>query len=83
MPVVYGATQISDRLGYIYYKDGQDPLAQPHYILINDARPQSNIYFKSWQGQAVGDMELAQWDKTTEGLTTGKNKDTKIYGTSY
>lgn len=83
MPVVYGATQISDRLGYIYYKDGQDPLTQPHYILINDARPQSNIYFNSWKGQAVGDMELAQWDKTTEGLTTGKNKDTKIYGTSY
>ena len=83
MPVVYGATQISDRLGYIYYTDGQDPLTQPHYILINDARPQSNIYFNSWQRQAVGDMELAQWDKTTEGLTTGKNKDTKIYGTSY
>lgn len=83
MPVVYGATAISDRLGYIYYKDGQDPLAQPHYILINDARPQSNIYFNSWKGQAVGDMELAQWDKTTEGLTTGKNKDTKMYGTSY
>ena len=83
MPVVYGATAISDRLGYIYYKDGQDPLAQPHYILINDARPQSNIYFNSWQRQAVGDMELAQWDKTTEGLTTGKNKDTKMYGTSY
>lgn len=83
MPVVYGATAISDRLGYIYYKDGQDPLAQPHYILINDARPQSNIYFNSWKEKAVGDMELAQWDKTTEGLTTGKNKDTKMYGTSY
>lgn len=83
MPVVYGATQISDRLGYIYYKDGQDPLTQPHYILMNDARPQSNIYFNSWKGQAVGNMELSQWDKTTKGLTTGKNKDTKIYGTSY
>ena len=83
MPVVYGATQNSNRLGYIYYKDGQDPLTQPHYILINDARPQSNIYFNSWRGQAVGDMELSLWDKTTEGLTTGKNKDTKIYGTSY
>lgn len=83
MPVVYGATAISDRLGYIYYKDGQDPLTQPHYILINDARPQSNIYFNSWKEKKVGDMELAQWDKTTEGLTTGKNKDTKMYGTSY
>ena len=83
MPVVYGATQNSNRLGYIYYKDGQDPLTQPHYILMNDASPQGNIYFNSWRGQAVGDMELSLWDKTTEGLTTGKNKDTKIYGTSY
>ena len=83
MPIVYGATEKYNRIGYIYYKDGQDPLTQPHYILINDARPQSNIYFNSWRGQAVGDMELSLWDKTTEGLTTGKNKDTKIYGTSY
>lgn len=84
MPVVYGATQKSNRFGYIYYKDGQDPLTQPHYILINDARPQSNIYFNSWKGQAVGDagMELAKWDKGSESLY-GKPKDTKIYGTSY
>lgn len=83
MPVIFGATANYNRLGYVYYKDGQDPLAQPHYILMNDASPQGNIYFNSWRGQAVGGMELAQWDKTTEGLTTGKNKDTKIYGTSY
>lgn len=84
MPVIFGATQNYNRLGYIYYKDGQDPLAQPHYILMNDASPQGNIYFYSWkEGQAVGDMELSRWDKATEGLTTGKNKDTKMYGTSY
>ena len=84
MPVVYGATQNSNRVGYVYYKDGQDPLAQPHYILINDARPQSNIYFNRWKGQTLNDnMELAQWNSTTEGLNTGKNKDTKMYGTSY
>lgn len=82
MPVVYGATQISDRLGYIYYKDGQDPLTQPHYILINDARPQSNIYFNSWNGQAVGNMDLSNWSEAEESLF-GKNKDTKMYGTSY
>lgn len=81
MPVVYGATRISDRLGYIYYKDGQDPLTQPHYILINDARPQSNIYFNSWKGQAVENMELSNWDN--EGSLWGKPKDTKLYGTSY
>lgn len=82
MPVVYGATQISDRLGYIYYKDGQDPLTQPHYILINDARPQSNIYFNSWKGQAVGNMDLSNWSEAEESLF-GKSKDTKMYGTSY
>ena len=84
MPVIFGATQNSNRVGYVYYKDGQDPLAQPHYILINDARPQSNIYFNRWKGQTLNDnMELAQWNSTTEGLNTGKNKDTKMYGTSY
>lgn len=82
MPVVYGATQISDRVGYVYYKDGQDPLAQPHYILINDARPQSNIYFNRWKGQAVGNMELEGWNSTTKSLGSYA-KDTKMYGTSY
>lgn len=82
MPVVYGATAISDRLGYIYYKDGQDPLAQPHYILINDARPQSNIYFNSWKGEAVGNMALSNWSEPQESLW-GIPKDTKMYGTSY
>ena len=83
MPVVYGATQISDRVGYVYYKDGQDPLAQPHYILINDARPQSNIYFDSWKGQTLNNnMQLERWSSTTESLE-GYAKDTKMYGTSY
>lgn len=82
MPVVYGATDISDRLGYVYYKDGQDPLTQPHYILINDARPQSNIYFNSWKGEAVGNMALANWSQAQESLWNIP-KDTKIYGTSY
>ena len=83
MPVVYGATQISDRVGYVYYKDGQDPLAQPHYILINDARPQSNIYFNSWKEQTLNNnMQLERWSSTTESLE-GYAKDTKMYGTSY
>lgn len=84
MPVVYGATRISDRVGYVYYKDGQDPLAQPHYILINDARPQSNIYFNRWQGQTLNDnMQLGEnWNSTTESLGSYA-KDTKMYGTSY
>lgn len=83
MPVVYGATAISDRVGYVYYKDGQDPLTQPHYILMNDARPQSNIYFNRWKGQTLNNnMQLERWSSTTESLE-GYAKDTKMYGTSY
>lgn len=82
MPVVYGATEKYNRIGYIYYKDGQDPLTQPHYILMNDASPQGNIYFNSWRGQAVGGMELSHWNSTTESIGSYA-KDTKMYGTSY
>lgn len=86
MPVVYGATEKYNRIGYVYYKDGQDPLTQPHYILMNDASPQGNIYFNSWRGQAggqaVGGMELSHWNSTTESIGSYA-KDTKMYGTSY
>lgn len=83
MPVVYGATEKYNRIGYVYYKDGQDPLTQPHYILMNDASPQGNIYFYSWkEGQAVGGMELSHWNSTTESIGSYA-KDTKMYGTSY
>lgn len=82
MPIVYGATEKYNRIGYIYYKDGQDPLTQPHYILMNDASPQGNIYFNRWRGQAVGGMELSHWNSTTESIGSYA-KDTKMYGTSY
>lgn len=83
LPMVYGATQNINQLGYVYYKDGQDPLAQPHYILINDAQPLNNIYFNSWKGQALeNNMQLANWSEAEKSLF-GKSKDTKMYGTSY
>lgn len=83
LPMVYGATQNINQLGYIYYKDGQDPLAQPHYILMNDAQPLNNIYFNSWKGQALeNNMQLAKWSEAEKSLF-GKSKDTKMYGTSY
>lgn len=83
LPMVYGATQNINQLGYIYYKDGQDPLTQPHYILMNDAQPLNNIYFNSWKGQALeNNMQLANWSEAEKSLF-GKSKDTKMYGTSY
>ena len=83
LPMVYGATNNINRLGYVYYKDGQDPLAQPHYIVINDAQPLNNIYFNSWKGQKLeNNMQLANWNNAEEPLYC-KSKDTKMYGTSY
>ncbi len=84
LPMVYGATQNINQLGYVYYKDGQDPLVQPHYILIKDAQPLNNIYFNSWKRQALQDnMQLGNnWNSTTESLSSYA-KDTKMYGTSY
>lgn len=43
VPFIYGATIISDQFGYVYYKDGQDPLKQPHYILMKNGKPTTNI----------------------------------------
>lgn len=84
MPVVYGATQNSNQLGYIYYKDGQDPLTQPHYILISDARPQSNIFFDKWKGRVLIDnMKLSNWTTDINQPLWGETKDTKMYGTTY
>ena len=49
LPYIYGATGIYDQFGYVYYKEGEDPIKQPHYILMENAMPQENIYFNGWQ----------------------------------
>lgn len=89
VPFIYGATQNQDQFGYVYYKEGQDPLTQPHYVLMNDGRPDYNLYFDTWDtgktSNSVGNMQLAGW--TEEGaanaLSTGQTPDQKVYGTKY
>ena len=86
IPFIYGATWNTNQFGYVYYKEGQDPLSQPHYILIKDARPQSNIYKGGWQssGNAVGGMQLANWsNQPQEKLHWDFEDDDYIYGTKY
>lgn len=85
LPYIYGATGIYDQLGYIYYKDGEDPLKQPHYVLMDNAMPQENVYFNGWKdsgGDPVWNMELSLWseDKT---FTSGMAANTQVYGTKY
>lgn len=50
VPFVYGATSNNNQLGYIICDPDEDPLTQTHYILMNDGRPQSNVYQDSWKG---------------------------------
>ncbi len=93
LPFIYGATQNINQFGYVYYKDGQDPLAQPHYILMDDAKPASNIYFNEWTGVAdggVGSMELANWQKNEWAeeeaekiYIPGHTSKDLVYGTKY
>ncbi|MBQ6749456.1 MAG: LruC domain-containing protein [Bacteroidaceae bacterium] len=89
VPFIYGATNIQDQFGYIYYKEGQDPLAQPHYVLMSDGRPQSNLYWNSWgnSDNAVGEMQLANWNSNDEYNENepiyGKSADARVYGTKY
>lgn len=59
LPYVFGCTDYYDQFGYIYWKDGEDPLLQPHYVLMEDARPSSNIHYSD--GTYVGAMELSIW----------------------
>lgn len=73
LPFVYGATSIVDQFGYVFYKDGEDPLQQPHYILMEDGRPDVNLYLNSWQnGAATGwtGTSMSTWI-TQLGVTNG------------
>lgn len=71
---VYGATQLDNAFGYLYYKDGQDKSKAPRFILIKDARPDKNIFHDTWGGTAVGDMDLSVWSNY-EALVNDKDKE--------
>lgn len=82
VPFMYGSTDGQNRFGYVYYKGDlsyDEILAQPHYILMEDATPASNIFYDEW-GKAentVGPMGLAQACKD------GKDSQREVYGTEY
>jgi len=71
---VYGATQIVDAFGYLYYTDGQDKSKAPRFILIKDARPDKNIFHDTWGGTAVGNMDLSVWSNY-EALVKDKDRE--------
>ena len=91
LPYIYGATGIYDQFGYVYYKEGEDPIKQPHYILMENAMPQENIYFNGWQsaGTRIFNMLLSGWTGRDDIVITNRYSgegwpaDTKVYGTMY
>ena len=91
LPYIYGATGIYDQFGYVYYKEGEDPVKQPHYILMENAMPQENIYFNGWQsaGTRIFNMLLSGWTGRDDIVITNNYSgeewpaDTKVYGTKY
>lgn len=80
LPFMYGDTQKANRFGYVYYKDGENPLTQPHYILMENGRPSNNIYKTKWGENPVRDDELSNLVGTW-GAPGDPNME--IYGTEY
>lgn len=89
VPFVYGSTDNVNQFGYVYYKTPATEEAQqaalldifnkPHYILMEDGRPQSNIFWDTWKtGTPVKQMELSGiWNENSA------TNETKLCGTNY
>lgn len=63
VPYIFGCTDYCNQFGYIYWWDGEDPLLQPHYVLMEDARPASNVYY-DYYGNYNAEMgkALSNWN---------------------
>lgn len=64
LSLMYGATQRSDKFGYLYYQDGAtigEILQSPHYILLDDAQPMNLIEYSKAGG-------FADWNTISEDL---------------
>lgn len=69
LPFVYGATDIIDQFGYVIYDEGEDPLTKPHYILMEDGRPVTNIYNGVWNDGAESGFVGTGMSTWMSGLT--------------
>lgn len=98
LPYIFGCTAFSNQFGYVYWTEGQDPLLQPHYVLIDDARPTSNVYYNAYGTQAGGTavssdnmsstvlnaQNAGQWKDTEQGMLSYlAQANSEVYGTAY
>lgn len=70
LPFIYGATQKIDQFGYVFYTDDQDPLDQPHYVLMEDGRPDVNVYQNAWGSGTVTGFNGTSISTWVEGLSS-------------
>lgn len=79
IPMMYGATQLSDALGYYYYDPKtQDPRDVNRYMLFADARPETNIKVN---GVAVEGMTLqSQGDYKDEDVVSCVTRHLMYFG---
>lgn len=82
LPFIYGATDIIDQFGYVFYTDDQDPLDQPHYVLMEDGRPDVNVYQNAWgEGKATGftGTGISTWVEGLKSAIDYKDKPIDCY----
>ncbi len=80
----YGATDHYDKFGYYFWKDGEDPLKATRYILMEDARPDQNIFLSEDTESKLGQgMSLKPMIDEAEGGKQWATPDTKLYGYKY
>lgn len=53
LPLIYASTGNLDQFGYVIYDEGQDPLSQPHYVLMDNATPSHNVYYQGHRNGAT------------------------------
>lgn len=79
IPMMYGATDKYNILGYYYYEVDQDPRDVNRYVLFDDARPSTNIKVDD---VAVTGMQLQQRDSKwkDESVVTCKTRKLMYFG---
>lgn len=87
LPYVFGCTAYTNQFGYIYYKAEDeaniDPIDLKHYVLIEDGRPNKNIYYSDGTSPVgSGNGSLSDWNRVYKyTLSDGSTVDLTMNGT--
>lgn len=94
----FGATQYKDKFAYYFWKDGDDPYNAKRYILMEDARPNYNVFIESWENceydsngnrgvakglNGSGNIGDMDWANFAGVYGSPAPEDKLVYGTKY